>query len=296
MPPIFFSTWSAGNLAPVDIVSADRVQPFWAGGIRIDHVQTVYLAAAQAQDHGRKQAHRSQAGDQAAALVEPVRRGGGVGTTDGLYAQRLIDGFLDDGKRLHQNPDRFQFSGHMHDILFAIDREFGLISIQPANPSFAIFARLAHIGAVHPAGGAFPAPAPHGEYGVVAGLHASNGSTHLHDLAEHFVSDDEFGLTVGRLRTTPRDFFPVGAADAHADDPELDVIRRRDRRLGPVYQAGAGGSRNNRDCFQEFTILRKFRSEPNRSSKWSPTRNAFAMIVKLGFTAAIDTKKLASTT
>src|SRR5262249_36502 len=36
--------------------------------------------------------------------------------------------------------------------------------------------------------------------------------------------------------------------------------------------------------------------EPSRSSKWSPTRSALAMIVKVGLTAALDGKKLASTT
>src|SRR5262245_11236799 len=35
---------------------------------------------------------------------------------------------------------------------------------------------------------------------------------------------------------------------------------------------------------------------PSRSSKWLPTRSAFAMIVRVGFTAALDGKKLASTT
>lgn len=35
---------------------------------------------------------------------------------------------------------------------------------------------------------------------------------------------------------------------------------------------------------------------PSRSSRWSPTLKAFAMIVSAGFTAAEDGKKLASTT
>jgi hypothetical protein len=35
---------------------------------------------------------------------------------------------------------------------------------------------------------------------------------------------------------------------------------------------------------------------PSRSIKWSPTRSALAMIVKVGLTAALDGKKLASTT
>src|SRR5215475_1571454 len=36
--------------------------------------------------------------------------------------------------------------------------------------------------------------------------------------------------------------------------------------------------------------------EQRRSSRRSPTRKALAMIVRVGFTAALDTKKLASTT
>src|SRR5688572_15268378 len=34
----------------------------------------------------------------------------------------------------------------------------------------------------------------------------------------------------------------------------------------------------------------------SRSSKWSPTRRAFAMIVSVGFTAPLEMKKLPSTT
>ncbi len=35
---------------------------------------------------------------------------------------------------------------------------------------------------------------------------------------------------------------------------------------------------------------------PSRSSRWSPTRSALAMMVRVGFTAPIETKKLAFTT
>ena len=35
---------------------------------------------------------------------------------------------------------------------------------------------------------------------------------------------------------------------------------------------------------------------PSRSSRWSPTRNALAIIVNVGFTAELDGKKLPSTT
>ena len=35
---------------------------------------------------------------------------------------------------------------------------------------------------------------------------------------------------------------------------------------------------------------------PSRATKWSPTRNALAMMVKAGFTAELDGKKLPSTT
>src|ERR1041385_1747075 len=47
-----------------------------------------------------------------------------------------------------------------------------------------------------------------------------------------------------------------------------------------------------------FDLLRSrlVHFQPSRSNKWSPTRNAFAMIVRAGFTAPLDGKKLASTT
>ena len=43
-------------------------------------------------------------------------------------------------------------------------------------------------------------------------------------------------------------------------------------------------------------IFSSDRSAPIRSSKWSPTRNALAMMVSPGFTAPLEQKKLASTT
>ena len=38
------------------------------------------------------------------------------------------------------------------------------------------------------------------------------------------------------------------------------------------------------------------RRHESRSLRWSPTRNALAMMVRAGFTALLDTKKLPSTT
>src|ERR1035441_5318594 len=38
------------NFAAIYVDSPDSAQPFWSGGVRVDHVQTVNLAAAQPQD------------------------------------------------------------------------------------------------------------------------------------------------------------------------------------------------------------------------------------------------------
>ena len=100
------------------------------------------------------------------------------------------------------------------------------------------------------------------------------------------MPDDEFLLTIRGIGAASGYFFPIGAADAHSDDSDFDFILRRDRRLRPFHQARSGSARNDSDRFHN----------PSLSSKWSPTRSAFAMMVRLGFTAAIDTKKLASTT
>ena len=249
-----------------------------------------------------QQAHRPQSGDQTAAPMKPVGSRGGVGAAHSLHAQGLIDRFLDDGKRFHQDPDRLQFGRHPHDVLLLIDHVFGLVSVQSTDASLAVLAGLAHVGAVHQAGGAFAASPPYGEHSVVAGLHASDRRAHAHHLAEHFVPDDEFGLAIRGLRAASGYLFPVGAADAHSYDADFDFVRLRRSRLGPLHQARTGCARNNSDCFQEFfhpfydAYQLRTCMDPSRSSKWSPTRSAFAMMVRLGFTAAIDTKKLASTT
>ena len=102
--------------------------------------------------------------------MQPVGSGGGVGAAHRLHAQRLVDGFLHDGQRFHQHTDGLQFGRHLNDVLFLIDGEFRLVSVQPADAPLAVFAGLAHVGAVHQAGGAFAASAPHREYSVVARL------------------------------------------------------------------------------------------------------------------------------
>src|SRR5450759_848973 len=230
--------------------------------------------------------------------MEPVRCRGGVGAAHNLHAQSLVDRFLNDRKRLHQDPDRFQFGRYPHDVLLLIDCVFRLISVQSTDASFAVPAGLTHVGAVHHTAGAFTASPPYGEHSVVAGLHAGNGRADTHHLAEHFVPDDEFGLAIRRLCAASGYIFPVGATDAHAYHPDFDFILCGDRRLRSFHQTRAGRTRNDGDCFHQFFILPTYDPllAPSRSSKWSPTRNAFAMMVRLGFTAAIDTKKLASTT
>ena len=218
--------------------------------------------------------------------MQPIGNCSCVWTAHSLHTQGLVDSFFDDRKRFHQDADRLQFGWHLHDILLAIDGEFRLVSVQSTDASLAILAGLTHIGSVHHAAGAFAAAPPYGEHGVVAGLHASNGRAYAHHLAKHFMTDDQFLLTIRGIGAASRNLFPIGAADAHSDNSDFDFILRGNRRLRPFHQTRADGTRNDSNCFHA----------PSLSSKWSPTRSAFAMMVRLGFTAAIDTKKLASTT
>ena len=156
--------------------------------------------------------------------MQPVGSRGGVGTAHSLHAQGLVDCFLDDGKRFHQDADRLQFGGHPHDVLFLVDHEFRLVSVQSTDASLAVLAGLTHVGAVHNAAGAFAASPPNGEHSVVAGFHASNGRAGAHHLAEHFMADDEFLLTIRGIGAASGYFFPVGAADAHSYDPDFDFV------------------------------------------------------------------------
>ena len=186
----------------------------------------------------------------------------------------------------------------MHDVLLSIDCEFGLVPIEPADASLPVLSGLTHVRTVHQAAGTLTTAPAYGEYSVVAGLHASDCRACVHYLAEHFVPNHKFSLAIGGLGATSGHLFPVGATDAYSHHADFDVILLDDRRLGPLYHARTGSTRNNSDSFHDFSILSYLRlsADPSRSSKWSPTRSAFAMMVRLGFTAAIDTKKPASTT
>src|SRR6266478_924693 len=75
----------------------------------------------------------------------------------------------------------------------------------------------------------------------------------------------------------------------HRDDDAADAI---DHGLGMGLKRGEEEPAEK--CHGAFhrTALRA----PRRSRRWSPTRNALAMIVSVGFTAALETKKLPSTT
>jgi hypothetical protein len=65
------------------------------------------------------------------------------------------------------------------------------------------------------------------------------------------------------------------AAEAAADDDDPAAPVRRSDGTGLLPGRGRG---------------------PNRSSRWSPTRSAFAIAVRAGFTAPMLGKKLVSTT
>ena len=189
--------------------------------------------------------------------MQPIGGRGGVWTTHRLDAQSLVDSFLDDRKRFHQDADRLQFGRHSHDVLFSVDHEFRLVSVQSTDASLAVLAGQTHVGSVHNAAGAFAASPPNGEHSVVAGFHASNGRADAHHLAEHFVADDEFLLTIGGLGAASGDFFPIGAADAHSYDSDFDFILRGDRWLRPFHQTRSGSARNDSDCFHNPSLSSK---------------------------------------
>lgn len=69
-------------------------------------------------------------------------------------------------------------------------------------------------------------------------------------------------------------------------------------RLGPLTcrYLDTCPSRRKLACLIMVAFVNLGTHAPNLSSKWSPTRKAFAIIVSEGFTALLETKKLASTT
>jgi hypothetical protein len=89
---------------------------------------------------------------------------------------------------------------------------------------------------------------------MVAGLHVRDCRAYVHYLAEHFVPDDEFRLTIGSLGSTSGYLFPVGATDTHPDHSDLDFTLCGDRRLWPFHQTRTGSTRNNSDSFHEVSI------------------------------------------
>jgi hypothetical protein len=97
-----------------------------------------------------------------------------------------------------------------------------------------VFACLAHVGPAHLTWRTLAASTPYGKHAEVARFHARDRSAYRYHLAKHLVTDDEFFLAIGSIRTSTGYFFPVGAADAHAYHAELDLILRGDGWLWPV--------------------------------------------------------------
>src|SRR5690606_11857227 len=104
-------------------------------------------------------------------------------------------------------------------------------SIEPLDPALPILAREAHVRAVHGARQATPAAAADGEDGQVARADALHRLSHLHDLAQHLVADDELVTPGRRFGTSTRGFLAVRPADPDAHDAQRDLVRRGD--LGP---------------------------------------------------------------
>ena len=68
------------------------------------------------------------------------------------------------------------------------------------------------------------------------------------------MADDEFFLTIRGIGAPPGYFFPVRAADAHAYDLDLYLIRAGDGGFGPVDDLRASRTRNNRNRFHKCSF------------------------------------------
>jgi hypothetical protein len=120
------------------------------------------------------------------------------------------------------------------------------------DASLSVFARLAHIRTAHLTRRALTATTPHRKNGEISDFHARDGRTQLHYLTEHLVADDEFLLTIWRVRASSGNFCPVGAANTHSYDPDLDLVLSGNFGLRPIDDLLAGSSWDDRNCFHGY--------------------------------------------
>jgi hypothetical protein len=71
--------------------------------------------------------------------------------------------------------------------------------------------------------------------------------SHLDDLAEHFMADDELTRALRSTGSPPGDFLSIGRADPDAHDTHLHVIGCGDRRFAAFDQARNARPRHDRD-------------------------------------------------
>src|SRR5262249_38343507 len=122
--------------------------------------------------------------------------------------------------------------------------------------------------------------------------------TPMHEIAEPVVRDPVVErLDAERLRRRLR---RRGAELAPAQ-LRLDRARRRHRGRADRARDDAFANRLGDSRDPVHRVRASWRSDcnsvaPRRSSRWSPTRIAFAIAVRAGFTALDDGKKLVSTT
>ena len=101
------------------------------------------------------------------------------------------------------------------------------------------------------------------------------------------------GVVVGEVRPRPR---------RRRCSPRAPCPTGARSRTGPTGTSRRPGAARSRGCRTTRPAPARRSSSvrplphPRRSSRWSPTRRALAMIVSVGFTAPIEAKKLASTT
>src|SRR6516165_2116091 len=114
---------------------------------------------------------------------------------------------------------------------------------------------------------------------------------------------DKFDLFLAEVEFEPGGCFGVaGDKGKRADVEGESAIEPRYRYHDMIDGIGRRGCVSKRRSEQQpadegdgadhYSQLRP----PSRSSRWSPTRSALAMMVRVGLTAALDGKKLPSTT
>jgi len=182
-----------------------------------------------------------------------------------LQVNRFRDRFFRHRERLGEHAHRFQLRRHAHGERLAVDHEFGLVSVEAPDATLGVQARPAHIGPIHGARPTCSTAAANREHGIVTRLDQRHRAADVHDLAEHFVAEHKVLVGGLRLGAATRGLLAVGAADAHAQHAEFDVVRCHDRRFRPINELDRLRSRDDGDGFHASAFRRS--GEPPVSTR-----------------------------